>query len=247
MLRSSQRVGYPVATMHTALQRSVIFAASCLALVACEAQQQEKTREVVEKGVEQAKQGVEQGVEQAKQGISEARERYAVDERVDDARQRFNTGMDEAADRFAELAAAGRDAAEDLGAAIDEQTSIPGSATAIECSPADNDTTRCKIDEQLLTKLQAEPKLLARQVVLLPKAGATGRGLELVRIGEGSVPGLVGLEPNDILLEINGTSLGSLEDIRKVDEALAGKSTAELIYERNSVRKTLVLEPAAAP
>jgi hypothetical protein len=231
------------------LQRRVIFAASCLALLGCQDEHKEATREVVEQGVEQAKQGYEQGVEQAKQGIAEARERYAVDERVDEARERFNVGMDEAADSFAELAAASRDAAEDIGAAIDEQTRIEGAAEAIVCNPdpADDAATRCKIDKDLLTKLQEQPKLLARQVILLPKQGATGRGLELVRLGRESVPGLLGLSRNDILLEINGTSLGSLDAIRQVDEALAGKPNAELVYERDGERKTLVLEPDTAP
>jgi hypothetical protein len=238
------------------LQRSLIFAASCLALLGCQDEHKQQTREVVEQGVEQAKQGVEQGVEQAKQGveqakqgIAEARERYDVDERVDEARARFNAGMDEAADSFAELADASRDTAKDIGAAIDEQTRIEGSAEGIACKPdpTDEAATRCTIDAELLTKLQAEPKLLARQVILLPKQGATGRGLELVRLGRESVPELIGLRANDILLELNGTALSSLDAIRQVDEALAGKPNAELVYEREKQRKTLVLEPRVAP
>lgn len=239
----------------TTHRSSIFVAALCLALATCQDEHKDKTREVVEQGVEQAKQGYEQGVEQAKQGveqakqgIADARERYAVDERVDQARQQWNAGMDEAADSFAELAAASRDTAKDIGAKIDEQgkAGIEGAAEAIQCKPDPDDqaATRCEIGKELLTKLQQEPKLLAREIMLLPKQGETGQGLELVRLGRKSVPELLGLSRNDILLEINGTSLGSLDAIRQVDEALAGKPNAELVYERDGERKKLVLDSA---
>jgi hypothetical protein len=246
-------------------------AALCVALTGCHDEHKERTREAVEqakqgyeqgvesakvgyeKGVESAKVGYEkgvesakQGVDSAKQGIADARERYAVDERYAEARERLNKGMDEAADSFAELAAAGRDTAEGIGAAIEEKgkAGIDGAAEAIQCipDPSDEAATRCKIGRDLLAKLQDEPKLLAREIMLLPKKGATGQGLELVRLGRQSVPELLGLSRKDILLEINGTSLGSLEAIRQVDEALAGHPNAELVFERDGERKKLVLE-----
>ncbi len=251
-----------IAVMH----RSAVPAATLwLALIGCQPEQTERTREVVEQGVEQAKQGYEQGVESAKhgyeqgvdaakqgvesakQGIADARERYEVDERVAEARAKFNTKMDEAADSFAELAAAGQKGAEDISAAIDEksQAGIEGAAEAIQCKPdpKDSEATRCKIGQELLDKLENEPKLLAREIMLLPKKGMTGQGLELVRLGRKSVPELLGFNRKDILLELNGTSLGSLDAIRTIDEALADKPDAEIVYERDGERKTLVLEP----
>ncbi|MFO7566107.1 MAG: hypothetical protein R6X02_25910 [Enhygromyxa sp.] len=258
------------------MHRFAIPAALCLALIACK----DEHKEVVEQGVAQAKQGYEQGVEQAKvgyekgvdaakvgyekgvesakdgvgqakQGLSEARERYAVDERVADARQRFSKGLDEAADSFADLAAASQDTAKGIGAAIEEKgkAGIEGAAEAIRCDPdpAEQGATRCQIGQELLAKLQEEPKLLAREIMLLPKKGATGQGLELVRLGRQSVPELLGLNRKDILLELNGVSLGSLDAIRQVDEALANKPNAELVYERDGERKKLVLERGTEP
>jgi type II secretory pathway component PulC len=261
MLRRSPGVGYPLGMHRSAVPAATLW----LALIGCQPEQTERTREVVEQGVEQAKQGVEQGVEHAKegveqgvehakdgvesakQGIADARERYEVDERVAEAREHWNTGMDEAADTFAELAEAGKEGAANVSAAIDEKSKagIEGAAEAIKCKPdpAKQSATRCNIGEDLLAKLKDEPKLLAREIMLLPKQGETGQGLELVRLGRKSVPELLGLNRRDILLELNGVSLGSLDAIRSVDEALAGKPEAEIVYERDGERKTLVLVP----
>jgi hypothetical protein len=237
--------------------------ALCLGSIGCQPEQTEQAREVVEQGVEQAKQGYDkgvesakegydqgvestkQGVESAKQGISDARERYEVDERLAEARTKWSSGMDEAADSFAEMAKAGREGAANVSAAIDEKGSaqIAGAAEAIKCKPDpdDDSASRCEIGKELLTKLQNEPKLLAKQIMLLPKSGSTGQGLELVRLGDKSVPELLGFSRKDILLELNGIKLSSLDAIRKLDEAMAGKPEAEIVFERNGERHTIVL------
>jgi type II secretory pathway component PulC len=154
--------------------------------------------------------------------------------------------MDDVADGFAELAAAGKKGAATVSSKIDEKTKsgIDGAAEAISCKPDPSkpDKTRCKLGKVLLDKLATDPKLLAREIMLMPKEGSTGSGLELVRLGKKSVPELLGLNRNDILLELNGVSLGSLDAIRKVDEALRGKPNAEIVYERDGERKILVLE-----
>jgi hypothetical protein len=204
-------------------------------------------------GVESAKQGYAQGVESAKQGVdsakqglADARERYEVDTRVAAAREQLHAGMEDAADSFIALAAASEKGAKELSKAIDEQgkARIEGAAEAIKCkADPDSEATRCQIASDLLVKLRDDPKQIAKQIMLLPKQGSTGQGLELVRLGRESVPELLGLTRRDILLEINGFSLGSLEAIRQLDQAMAGKPEAEIVYERDGERKTLVLVP----
>ena len=258
------------------MHRSAVPAATLwLALAACQPEHTEQAKQAYEQGVDAAKQGYEQGVgaakegyEQgvdaakegyaqgvdaakegyasAKQGIADAREEYEVDAKVAEARARWNTGMDEAADSLAELAEASEKGAKDLSAAIDEQgkAKIDGAAEAIKCKPDPDEpeATRCKIAKDLLAKLQEDPKQIAKQIMLLPKQGSTGQGLELVRLGRESVPELLGLSRKDILLELNGFSLGSLDAIRQLDEAMAGKPNAEIVFERDGERKKLVLE-----
>jgi hypothetical protein len=206
-----------------------------------------QARDGVEQGMAQARDGVEQGMAQAREGVAQARERYAVDDRLEEARQRLSASMDDAAASFNELADAGRSQAEDLSASFEAKSkaSFEGAAEAIRCEPEPKvkATTRCSIGQELLAKLGTQPKLLARELMLLPKRGKTGSGLELVRLHPEGIPALLGFHRNDILLEINGVSLGSLDAIRSVDEALQGKSEAELVFEREGKRKTVVIEP----
>ncbi len=261
MLRDCAGVGYALRMSRPGVSAAAL---TLLCVFGCQPEQQEQAKQAVEQGVDQAKQQAKQGVDQAKQQakqgvaqakqgvevakqeIAEARERYEVDERLAEARARFGTGMDEAADDFAELAASGRERAEEVGDAIDEgrKAGIEGAAEAIECAadPAKPQTRRCKIQNDLLDRLKSEPKLIAREIMLLPRQGETGQGLELVTVRERSVAELLGLDRKDILLELNGVTLDSLDVIRRLDEALANKHFAEIIYERAGERKTLVLE-----
>jgi hypothetical protein len=266
MLRRRPEVGYCYAlAMHRSAAFTVVPAVALwLALAGCQPEHTEQAKQAYDQGVEQAKQGYDkgvdsakqgyaqgvesakQGVDSAKQGLADARVRYEVDDKVAAARERLHTGMGEAADSFVELAAASEKGARDLSAAIDEQgkARIEGAAEAIKCKPDPDDAqgTRCQIATDLLTKLQNDPKQIAKQLMLLPKQGSTGQGLELVRLGRESVPELLGLNRKDILLELNGFSLGSLDAIRDLDQAMAGKPEAEIVYERDGERRTLVLE-----
>jgi|GEM_PF-3205647 len=234
------------------LPSAALVLAFVLLAPACEQDQSERTREMVddaarkvEQGADQARQGVEQGMAQAREGVEQGMAQAR--EGVAQARERLSASMDETAASFTELADAGRSQAEDLSASFEAKSraSFEGAAEAISCEaePKVKATTRCSIGEELLARLGSQPKLLARELMLLPKRGKTGSGLELVRLHPEGIPALLGFLRNDILLELNGVALGSLDAIRSVDEALQGKSEAELVFERAGKRQTVVIEP----
>ncbi|KIG12907.1 hypothetical protein DB30_00863 [Enhygromyxa salina] len=216
--------------------------------MACEARSSEQTREVVdeaartaERGVEQAKRGLGEARDEAREGIANARDRFGVDEKVADARRGIANGWDEAAQEFAALGEAGRAHAEALGDKIDEagRASFEVAPDAVICTDAPSRV--CKIDPELIAKLTAEPKLLVNEVSLWPKRGATGQGLQLVRLRAQSLTTMLGLREGDILLSVNGAELGSFDAIRALDQALAGKDEATLVYERDGQRGELTL------
>ena len=259
MLRPSPGVGYA-----PAMHRPVVIQAAALLLLctACESNQTElakqllgeaarQTEKSVEQAARQAEKSVEKGVAQARRGIGEARQHYDVDARVAEARKQFGAGMDEAAASFTEFADASRTQAKDIGAAFNEKSAagIKGAAEAISCTPDpdDNAISRCSVGQELLAKLREQPKLLANEIMLLPKRGETGQGLQLIRLRPDGVSDLLGFSRSDILLELNGISLGSLEAIRSIDEALANTYAAKLVFERDGERKTVVIQPETTP
>jgi hypothetical protein len=215
----------------------------------CKPEDSERAQEVLdeaarsaERGAEQARAGMSEAARRAERGLVGAREQLATDERVTEARKRFGEKLDEAAASFTELAEAGRSQAGELGAAFElPELGIEGAAEAIRCEAEVESTRRCHVDQELLTRLEAEPKLLMREVMLLPRQGQTGRGLALVRMRPQGVAAQLGLNLDDILLEINGTSLSSLDAIRSIDEALQRQPEAELVVERAGQRTTLVI------
>lgn len=232
-------------------------------LVACEARSSERTREVVdeaartaERSVERARAGTREAMDQAelaageakrglgeardeaRDGLADARERYGVDAKVEDAKQRLAVGLDEAAQSFSELGEAGKARADALGDKL-EQASLDVAPGAIVCN--DEPSRVCKIDPELIAKLAAKPKLLVSEISLRPKDGATGQGLQLVRARTQSITSMLGLREGDILLSVNGAELRSFDAIRALDEALSGKHEAKLIYERDGEREELTV------
>ncbi|MCA9685252.1 MAG: hypothetical protein KC457_23925 [Myxococcales bacterium] len=201
--------------------------------------------------IDDARVATRRGLDQAGREIEQARERYQIDEKVDQARrelgdklddqverarEQLERGIDEAAAGFEALAEQGLE----QGAEVSEQLAyqpLPGAAEAIACEGA-----RCKMDAAFIDRLAENPQQLTREAMLLPGRTAEGRpGLALARVQPGSIPALLGLRDGDLLLELNGTALGSLAAIRAVDDALAGRDQAELSYERDGVQATLVV------
>lgn len=89
---------------------------------------------------------------------------------------------------------------------------IPGAEDAINC-PNDN---LCTVERSFVEKLMANPALLAKQARIVPsqRDGET-RGFKFYGIRRGSLPKLLGLKNGDMLTEVNGEALDS------VDKAMA--------------------------
>lgn len=239
--------------------RVQLLALTFVLVTGCEAGTSDQAKEAIdeaarkaEKGVEQAKKGTreaaekaartaEKGVAQAKKGIAGARDQLELEARIDKAKESLHEGMGEAAEAFEEVAESGKAKAGELGKKIEKASEgIELEPNAINCDERP-EARICRIDPELIVQLAEEPRLLAREVSLRPKAGATGRGLELWRARAEGFTNRLGLREGDIILEINGTELSSFEAIKTLDEALSGRPEAKVIYERDGKREELTL------
>lgn len=224
--------------------------------MACEARSSERTREVVddaartaERGVEQAKRGLGEARDEAREGLADARERYGVDDKVQDVRDGFSTKLDEVAQAFSEVAEAGLAHADKVGDKVGDKlgdkveqlgpAGLDVPAEAVTCT--DQAPRVCRVDADLIAKLDADPKLLVGEGALWPKQGATGQGLQLIHTRADGLTTMLGLAEGDILLSVNGAELVSFDAIRSLDKALSGKSEATLVYERNGQREQLTV------
>lgn len=89
---------------------------------------------------------------------------------------------------------------------------IPGAEEAINCP---NENT-CVVERQFVEKLMTNPAMLARQARIVPsqRDGET-QGFKFYGIRRGSLPRMLGLKNGDMLTEVNG------EELRSVDQAMA--------------------------
>jgi general secretion pathway protein C len=89
---------------------------------------------------------------------------------------------------------------------------IEGADEAINCP---NENT-CVVDRAFVEQLMANPAMLAKQARIVPsqRDGET-QGFKFYGIRRGSLPKLLGLKNGDMLTEVNG------EEIRSVDKAMA--------------------------
>jgi len=236
----------------------------CLSLAAlggCEDEQKQQAREVAERAAdktgevaEQAAEktgeaarkagaGVQAGVDKAREGLADARERYEVDDKLGDAKQQLGVALDETAEGFAELAESGKEQSAKVVERLDGARLELG-AEDVRCddAPTAAGARRCEVDPKLVAQLRERPMLLATEALLKPKRGETGGGLQLGRINADGFCDVLGLQKDDILLELNGVTLDSFDAIRQLDEALAGKDTATLVYERAGERETLEIQ-----
>lgn len=88
---------------------------------------------------------------------------------------------------------------------------IDGAADSINCP---NENT-CIVERKFVEQLMANPALLARQARIVPsqRDGET-QGFKFYGIRRGSLPKLLGLKNGDMLTEVNG------EEIKSVDQAM---------------------------
>ncbi|MCR9160933.1 MAG: type II secretion system protein GspC [Nannocystaceae bacterium] len=89
---------------------------------------------------------------------------------------------------------------------------IDGADEAINCP----DENTCVVDRAFVEQLMANPAMLAKQARIVPsqRDGET-QGFKFYGIRRGSLPKLLGLKNGDMLTEVNG------EEIRSVDKAMS--------------------------
>jgi len=89
--------------------------------------------------------------------------------------------------------------------------SIPGAEESIKCATEDS----CVVDRKFVEQLMANPAALTNQARIVPhqKNGETD-GFKFYGIRRGSLPKLLGLKNGDMLTEVNG------EELKSVDQAM---------------------------
>ena len=91
-------------------------------------------------------------------------------------------------------------------------TAIDGADDAINCP----DENTCVVERAFVEQLMSNPAMLAKQARIVPsqRDGET-QGFKFYGIRRGSLPKLLGLKNGDMLTEVNG------EEIRSVDKAMS--------------------------
>lgn len=204
-------------------------------LTACTPEAAEQSRELAEAAGQRAHRGAKRAASGAQEEFADVRERFEIDARVERAREQLEFELGRVATELGQLTEAGMEQGAELGKRVRYEP-IAGAAEAIRCREL-----RCEMSAAFVDILAANPRQLVREMMLAPSEGETGPGLRLSRVREGGVPMLLGLRDGDLLLEINGTPLRSLDALRVLGDALHGREQAELLFERDGVRKTLVI------
>jgi general secretion pathway protein C len=106
---------------------------------------------------------------------------------------------------------------------------IPGAAEAINC-PSDN---LCVVERTFVEKLMANPALLAKQARVVPsvKDGETV-GFKFYGIRRGSLPRLLGLRNGDLLTQVNGEDLTSMDKAMQLYTKLRRASNLSITIQR---------------
>ncbi|MCA9696584.1 MAG: hypothetical protein KC431_03580 [Myxococcales bacterium] len=116
---------------------------------------------------------------------------------------------------------------------------IEGATEAIQC---DADFVSCTVDRKFVEKLLANPAQLTKQARIVPavRDGET-KGFKFYGIRPGSLPKLLGLKNGDLLTEINGTQLQSLDQAMDLYTKLRRASHLSVVIERKgeSVKKEI--------
>jgi len=111
---------------------------------------------------------------------------------------------------------------------------IPGAEEAINC-PSES---LCVVERSFVEKLMANPALLAKQARIVPsvKDGETV-GFKFYGIRRGSLPRLLGLRNGDLLTQVNGEDLTSMDKAMELYTKLRRASNLSITLERKG--KTL--------
>jgi general secretion pathway protein C len=83
------------------------------------------------------------------------------------------------------------------------KSSLPGAAEAIECGT----DHVCNVEREFVESLLGNPAALAGQAAVRP----TANGFAFTRVRAGTLPHLLGLRTGDVVTEVNGEALDSLD------------------------------------
>lgn len=118
---------------------------------------------------------------------------------------------------------------------------IPGADEAIDC-PNKN---LCTVERASVDKVVGNPAMLAKQARVVPsrKDGKT-RGYKLYGIRRGTLPKLLGLKNGDMITEINGESLTSIDKVMGLYTKLrrASRLEVEIVRRGKSMTKEIQID-----
>lgn len=110
-----------------------------------------------------------------------------------------------------------------------KSVAIAGAEQAIDCSSANS----CTVDRKFVESLLANPKQLMSQARMYPvRRDGEPAGFKVSRIQSGSLATLIGLQNGDVLSEINGQKLGSIDDAMGMYMKLRRASHLSVVVER---------------
>lgn len=116
---------------------------------------------------------------------------------------------------------------------------IEGARDAIAC-----DGLECTVEREFIEELTGNPALLASQARVRPYARKGVRGFRLSRVRSGTIPRLLGLRSGDVVTEINGRDLHTMDAALAMASRLrtASHLSVEVTRRRGGERSPLELE-----
>jgi len=110
-----------------------------------------------------------------------------------------------------------------------KSAAIDGAEDAINCS----NENACTIDRKFVEKLLANPRQLMSQARMMPvtQDGETA-GFRVSRVKAGSLATMIGLKNGDILSEVNGQKLGSIDDAMAMYAKLRRANHLSVVIQR---------------
>ncbi len=110
-----------------------------------------------------------------------------------------------------------------------DEESLAGASEAINCASENV----CTVDKAFLEGLLANPASLTKQARVVPSLkDGEPQGFKFYGIKNGSLPKLLGLKNGDMLMEVNGQKLGSLDDAMGLYAKLRNASNLSVIIDR---------------
>lgn len=107
---------------------------------------------------------------------------------------------------------------------------LEGAEDAIKCSS----NNVCTVDRAFMEKLLANPTQLLTQGKAMPYDSRGLKGFRLSRVRKGTIPRMLGLRTGDVITEVNGQPLGSIDGAMKLYTKLRRASHLQFEVIRNN-------------